>query len=81
VDARGLVAIILTVHEVALALGGLCAAFAGLASLLVFRNKSTRVRTASSLTIALAMGVLSYVVGARLADVRPVSVEVVRIAE
>lgn len=79
-DARGLVAVIVTVHEVALVLALLLAAFTGLVSLLVFRNQNAGKRNALSLAFAVGVGLLCYGVGARLADVRPLDVEVVRVA-
>lgn len=80
-DARGLVAVIVTVHEVAIALGGLVASLVGLVALLVFRAQPPAKRNALALTFALGAGLLAYGMGARLADVEPLSVEVVRVAD
>ena len=79
-DARGLVAVIVTVHELALALGGLVASFVGLVALLVFRAQPPLKRNVLAVTFALGCGALAYGLGARFSDVQPLTVEVVRVS-
>ncbi len=79
-DARGLVAVIVTVHEVALVLAVLLAVLIGLACLLLFRAQTPVKRNALALAFALGTGLLTYGITARLAEVRPLDVEVVRIS-
>jgi hypothetical protein len=79
-DARGLVAVIITVHETALILGGLVFAFIGLVSLLVFHKQPARRRTLLSLAFGLGCGLLAYGISARIAAVAPLDVEVVRVS-
>jgi hypothetical protein len=77
-DARGLIAIIVTVHEIALVLGALAFAFVGLVSLLVFYKQVPWKRNALALVFGAGCGLLTYGVAARIAAVQPIDVEIVR---
>lgn len=78
-DARDLVAIIITVHELAAGLAALVAVIIGVAGTLLFRKIPSGRRTFTVLAFAMGGALLTFSVTSRLFDVHALDVEVVRV--
>lgn len=76
---QGLVAVIVTVHEVAVLLGALSGLALGLLSWVLFRSSSQGRRLAIAGALGLGTGLLTLGVSAHLLDVAPLDVEVVSV--
>lgn len=78
-DARGLVAVIVTVHELAVLLGLLVAIVIALLGALLVRNGSGLKRVATIGCFAIAGGLITFTVSSWLFKVRALDVEMVRL--
>ncbi|MCC7112595.1 MAG: hypothetical protein IT382_25110 [Deltaproteobacteria bacterium] len=76
---QGLVAVIVTVHELAVLLGALSGLVLGLLSWVLFRADSPTQRTALATTFDLDTDLLIFGLSAHLLDVAPLDVEVVSV--
>lgn len=74
---QGLVAVIVTVHEIAVLLGVLSGLALGLLSFALFRAGGAGRRVVLALVFGLGTGLLTFGVSAHLLDVAPLDVEVV----
>jgi hypothetical protein len=81
VDARGLVAFIVTVHEVAALLAILVAALLTSLGALLLRNTPSGRRFLTIAAFAIGGALLTFAVTARLFRVSALDVEVVRVSE
>lgn len=78
-DARGLVALIVTVHELAVLLGVLVGAVIALLGALLLRSGSTGRRVLRIGAFAIGGALITFSVTSRIFQVSAVDVEVVRI--
>ena len=80
-DARGLVAVIVTVHELAVLLGLLVAGVIALLGAILVRSGSGLRRTVTILGFAAGAGLITFAVSSRLFEVSALDVEIVRLNE
>lgn len=80
-DARGLVAVIVTVHELAVLLGLLVAVLVALLGAVLVRNGSSLKRVLTVGAFAIGGGLITFAVSSRLFEVSAVDVELVRLNE
>jgi hypothetical protein len=78
-DARGLVAVIVTVHELAVLLGLMVAVLVALLGTLLVRNGSSLKRVLTVAAFAIGGGLITFGVSSRLFQVSALDVEVVRL--
>lgn len=76
---QGLVAVIVTVHQLAVLLGALSGLVLGLLSWVLFRAGSPARRTALAAAFGLGTALLIFALSAHLLDVAPLDVEVVSV--
>lgn len=78
-DARGLVAVIITVHEGAVALAALSAVLVGAAGILLLRRMPPRRRALTICAFAAGSALLTFATTSHWFDVHALDVEVVRV--